>query len=280
MIVSVGRTTRVVLMMALLLASACGGDGDEEPVTTEAPTTVTSPSTTSSTAATTSATTPAATATPTVTTSSVPVGDALVVRRGDPSERLVALTFDAGSDRGHAEQILDVLAAERVVATFGITGRWAEANPALVRRMVADGHQIVNHSYDHVSFTGLSTGSGPLTVDQRTDQLARADAAIRTAAGVTSRPWFRPPYGDEDASVRADVARAGYGYELLWTVDSRGWLGEPAGAVVDRCLGAAEPGAIYLFHVGGESTDAAALPRIIDGLRRQGYGFATAAAIV
>lgn len=202
------------------------------------------------------------------------------MRRGDPDRPFVALTFDAGSDRGYASEILDVLATNRVPATFGMTGRWALANPDLVRRIVAEGHQLVNHSDDHPSFTGRSTGEPPLTRSERLDQLARAEAAVLDAAGVTMVPWFRPPYGDEDASVRADVALAGYRYELLWSVDSRGWLGEPVDGVVARCLDQAANGTIYLFHVGAASTDAAALQPIIDGLRQRGYGFATAAALV
>jgi peptidoglycan/xylan/chitin deacetylase (PgdA/CDA1 family) len=276
------RTIWLVALFALLVAaSACGAGRDSPPVAADRSTTATSATSASTPppapppAPATSSTTSPAPSTPTT-----PLGEALVVRQGDPSRRLVALTFDAGSDRGYAEEILDTLAAEGVVATFGITGRWAEVHPTLVDRMAAEGHQIVNHSYDHRSFTGLSTGSAPLTFDERLDQLTRADAAIEAAAGVSSRPWFRPPYGDEDASVRADVAGAGYGYELLWTVDSRGWLGEPADVVTHRCLAAAGPGVIYLFHVGAESTDVDALPGIIRGLRSQGFGFATAAGIL
>lgn len=193
---------------------------------------------------------------------------------------MVALTFDAGSDVGYASQILDTLAANGITATFGMTGKWAVEHPELVARMVSEGHQLLNHSYDHPSFTGQSTGSAPLTRSQRLDQLARADAAIRAATGQSTTPWFRPPYGDEDASVRADVASAGYAYEVMWTVDSLGWNGLSVDAIVDRCLSGAQNGAIYLFHVGSASADAAALQRIIDGLRNAGYGFVTVAAMV
>jgi peptidoglycan/xylan/chitin deacetylase (PgdA/CDA1 family) len=157
---------------------------------------------------------------------------------------VIALTFDAGSDTGYATEILDLLAANRVPATFGMTGKWADANPPLVRRMATEGHQLVNHSYDHPSFTGRSTDEAPLSRAERIDQRARADAAIRKAAGVTTVPWFRPPYGDEDESVRAEVATAGYRYELMWTVDSLGWKGVAADDVVRRCLDGAVPGAI------------------------------------
>ena len=66
----------------------------------------------------------------------------------------MALTFDAGEDRGYAEDILDLLQAEHVPASFGITARWAQANPDLVERMAADGHLLMNHTLEHRSFTG------------------------------------------------------------------------------------------------------------------------------
>ena len=126
-------------------------------------------------------------------------------------------------------------------------------------------------------------GSGrspPLTRSERLDQLARADAAVVAASGVSTVPWFPPPYGDEDASVRADVATAGYRFEVMWTVDSLGWRGLPVDQVTARCLGQAAPGVIYLFHVGAASTDHAALQAIVDGLRGRGLGFATVAELV
>jgi peptidoglycan/xylan/chitin deacetylase (PgdA/CDA1 family) len=223
---------------------------------------------------------PGATSTTSTTPTTVAREPAVVVRRGDPNRAVVALTFDAGADVGYASEILDVLAANHIRATFGMTGSWARANPALVRRMAIEGHQLVNHSYDHPSFTGQSTGERALSRDERLDQLARTEAAVQAAANTTTLPWFRPPYGDEDPSVRADVAVAGYRYELMWTVDSLGWRGTSPDEVVRRCLDRAVPGAIFLLHVGAESTDHAALQGIVDGLRARGYGFVTAAQLV
>jgi peptidoglycan/xylan/chitin deacetylase (PgdA/CDA1 family) len=245
--------------------------------TTAGPTTTTAPTTVPTTAP----TTPPPTTSPTVpTTAPPPAAPAIVIRQGDTSRPVVAITIDAGSDTGHAAEILDTLAAYGVRATFGMTGRWAEANSSLVRRMAAEGHQLVNHSFDHPSFTGRSTGTAPLATAQRLDQLARADAAIRAAGGGTTAPWFRPPYGDVDDPVLADVGSAGYRYALMWTVDSLGWKGDSADQIVARCLDRATAGAIYLFHVGSASADHLALPRVIDGLRQRGYSFVTAAALV
>ena len=273
------------LIAVLALGTLAGRSGEGGSRTQPTPTTAAGTGSTivSSTTTTTAPTTltvsttaaPATTAAP--TTATPPAEAAIAIRRVETTAPVVALTFDAGSDVGWAAEILDTLAANGIDATFGMTGRWAEANPALVRRMVAEGHQLVNHSYDHPSFTGRSTGAAPLSAEQRRDQLARAEAAVQAATGTSMAPWFRPPYGDDDASVRRDVAAAGYRYELLWTVDSLGWKGITPDAVVRRCLDGALPGAIYLFHVGAASTDHAALQQIIDGLRAAGYGFATAA---
>lgn len=205
---------------------------------------------------------------------------AIAVRQGPADRAVVALTFDAGSDTGAAAAILDRLRANGIRASFGLTGVWTQANPALVARMAAEGHQLVNHSWDHTSFTGRSTGEAPLSAAQRLDQLARAESAIEAASGSSARPWFRPPYGDEDESVRVDVGSAGYRYEALWTIDSLGWMGLEPAAVVARCLEGAGPGVIYLLHVGAASTDVDALQPLIDGLRQHGYGFVTLADLV
>jgi len=183
----------------------------------------------------------------------------------------VALTFDAGSDAGFTSDILDTLGRERITASFGLTGAWAEANPAQVKRIAAEGHHIFNHSWSHDSFTGLSTGRGPMTRAQRWAELDRTEAIVQRIAGVSTLPYFRPPYGDLDGSVLADVAARGYTVTAMWAVDSAGWNGLAASRIVERTLRLTTPGAILIFHVGSQSQDAAALPAIIRGLRDAGY---------
>jgi peptidoglycan/xylan/chitin deacetylase (PgdA/CDA1 family) len=198
-------------------------------------------------------------------------GPAQVITVGNTSRNTIAFTFDAGSDAGYTTQILDTLAANGIHATFGMTGKFAETYPDLVQRMVRDGHTLINHTYDHKSFTGSSTGAPPLTREERWDELDRAEAAIEQLTGTTTLPYFRPPYGDYDASVNEDVGARGYAYSIMWTLDSRGWTGIPADQIVQRCLDNSQAGAIYIFHVGSASEDGPALQQIIDGLRAQGY---------
>jgi peptidoglycan/xylan/chitin deacetylase (PgdA/CDA1 family)/LysM repeat protein len=205
---------------------------------------------------------------------------AVVVRRGDPTQMRVTFTFDAGSDAGYTSMILDILKGNSIRAAFGITGRWAERNPDLLRRIVAEGHDVINHSWDHPSFTGLSTGKPPLSKEERWEQLDRTESIVSDLVGTTTRPYFRPPYGDYDQSVNEDVGARGYRYNLMWTVDSRGWAGLSADDIVARCVNQAERGGIYVFHVGSASQDGPAVQRIIDGLRANGYEIAALSELV
>ena len=239
------------------------------------------PSTTTSTmAVTTSSTSTPSTTSGTTTTTTVPAGPATVVSRGNPDRRMVALTFDAGADTGFTAQILDVLDRSAVPATFGITGRWAESNPDLVRRIAAAGHLLMNHTYEHRSFTGVSARPAVLSAADRRADVERADEIITGLTGHSTRPWFRPPYGDYDASVNAVVGALGYRYNVHWTVDSLGWRGLSPAAITARCLDGTVPGAILLFHVGAASQDAAALSGIIAGLRQRGYELGTVADLI
>ena len=273
------RSNRWVGVIVLgLAASACAGDGragPPGPTTTAVPTSTTVPTTVAPTTVPPSTTSVATTSPP--TTSGPP---ATVISRGNASRRIVALTFDAGADAGFTTQILDVLDQSAVHATFGITGRWAEQHPDLVRRIAAAGHLVMNHTYEHRSFTGISARPAVLGAAERRRDVERTDEVIRALTGSTTRPWFRPPYGDYDASVNAVVGSLGYRYNVLWTVDSLGWQGLSPGAITRRCLQGAVPGAIMLFHVGAQSQDAAALPAVIAGLRQAGYELGTLAQVV
>jgi peptidoglycan/xylan/chitin deacetylase (PgdA/CDA1 family) len=207
-------------------------------------------------------------------------GAARVIDRGRSDRKFIALSFDAGADAGYTASILETLRDRGVRASFGMTGRWAEQNPELLRRIVADGHHLINHTYSHDSFTGLSTGRGPMSAAARGEQLTRTEAAVRSIAGVEFGPYFRPPYGDYDASVNVDVGARGYTYNVMWTVDSLGWNGLSARGIVERCLQRATSGAIYIFHVGAQSQDGPALPAVIDGLLAQGYALGTVAELI
>jgi peptidoglycan/xylan/chitin deacetylase (PgdA/CDA1 family) len=204
-----------------------------------------------------------------------PATPARIVVSGSTHLQIVALTFDAGADRGYAGRILSVLERNHVRASFGMTGRWAQQNPDLVRAMARDGDTFINHTYDHQSFTGYSSNAAPLTTGARTLEILRTEQSVKSLTGLSTKPYFRPPYGDYDAATVALAGRLGYRYMIMWTVDSLGWAHLQSAGILARCLAALHPGDIYLMHVGSQSQDAYALPAFISAAKRRGYRFVT-----
>jgi peptidoglycan/xylan/chitin deacetylase (PgdA/CDA1 family) len=191
------------------------------------------------------------------------------------SQKVVALTFDAGANADAVASILGTLDATRTPATFFLTGRWTEHYPDLAARIAAR-YPVGNHSVTHPRFTEL-------TAAQIRQELEGAEATIRDATGVSTLPLFRFPFGDRDARTIELVNDAGYG-SFRWTVDTLGWQGTSGGmsveVVVDRVLDTACAGQIVLMHVGSHPTDgsmldADALPTIVRELRGRGYRFVT-----
>lgn len=207
----------------------------------------------------------------------------LVVDRGDSGRLEVAFTFDAGEGAGYTTEILDLLTEYGVQGTFGVTGQWAEQNPELMRRIVNDGHQILNHTYDHSSFTGFSPDTEPLTEAERRNQIETTEQIIEeVTGGYQSSPYFRFPYGDRDDVALDLLGELGFGYTMWWSCDTLGWMGEPADAIVERCgtesdLGG--PGAILLMHVAQEN-DWNALEPLIENYLEDGYDFVTLEALI
>jgi peptidoglycan/xylan/chitin deacetylase (PgdA/CDA1 family) len=204
-------------------------------------------------------------------------GLSTIVEGGANGRLEVALTFDAGADTGYAAEILDLLRDEGIAASFGMTGVWAEANPELVRRMAAEGHQLINHTWDHSSLTGANTQMPPLSPEQVGQQLADTEAVVRDlTGGYEMRPYFRPPYGDYDAASLGYLSDNGYSLSIWWTCDTRGWAGWGAQEIIDYCTTNIAEDEILLLHVGAAAVgDFEALPGLIQFFRDSGYSFVT-----
>jgi peptidoglycan/xylan/chitin deacetylase (PgdA/CDA1 family) len=190
---------------------------------------------------------------------------------------VVALTFDAGADDAGAPKIFAALSRGHAVATFFMTGRWAELYPQWARRIAAR-YPIANHTYDHTDLLSIS----PADVER---EVQRASAAIARAIGRPPVALFRFPYGSSSAGTLAVVNRLGY-TAVGWTVDTLGWEGTSEGqslaSVISRALDHLQPGEIILMHVGANpndhsTLDADGLPAIIAAIRARGYSFVTLA---
>lgn len=192
-------------------------------------------------------------------------GTSLIVERGDSGRREVAFTFDAGEGAGHTGDMLDILDEYGVKGSFGLTGEWVEQNPELARRIVEEGHMVINHTHDHRSWTGESTGEVPLTDDERTVEVEQTERIIRDVTGYETAPYFRFPYGAYDEESLELLGGLGYDYTLWWTCDTLGWDGNTGEEIAERCGPDAEqggPGAIILMHVVTDG-DLDALPLLL-----------------
>ena len=187
------------------------------------------------------------------------------VSRG-PKVKQVALTYDDGP-AALTPAFLNKLKSLGVPATFFMIGQQVGANASLLRRMLAEGHMVANHSWSHPM---LGAG-GPAA----SSQLSQTSAAIRKATGFTPC-LFRPPYGSSGTDLVRRTRAQGM-TSVLWSVDPLDWRQPGTRAIVSRVASGAGPGAIILSHDGGgaRGQTLAALPGIVKALRRKGYRFVT-----
>lgn len=196
------------------------------------------------------------------------------ISAGCDRSRSVALTFDDGPNPPYTEQILDLLDAAGAKATFFIEGQASVADRAAVQREVADGMAVGSHSYSH-------DPELPNFSDSDFDgDLALAEEAVSLATGF--RPaLYRAPYGRQTTRMLRRLRAKGY-TSIGWDIDSTDWSDTTADAVVNQVLSQAHAGAIILMHDGGlgggnpdRSITIAALPRILSGLKADGYALVT-----
>ena len=146
-----------------------------------------------------------------------------------------ALTFDDGPDPESTPALLDLLASHGARGTFFLVGKRAAKHPELIARLLAEGHAIGNHSWDHpalprLTFAGVS------------DQLRRAATAIDRPLAM-----MRPPYGDQ--SLVSHLAARRFGYTVVaWSVVGADWAEDDGPAIAERILEGLHPGAIVLLH--------------------------------
>ena len=190
--------------------------------------------------------------------------------QGAGGEHQVALTFDDGPDPKWTPQVLDILKARGVKAAFFLVGVNAEKYPDLVRRIVAEGHEIGNHTYYHPNLAICWPEHIKL-------ELNATQLLLETITG-RSTTLFRPPYAaDTSPSSLADLAPLRIANEMnylvvLENIDPQDWARPGADVILQRVKQQRRDGSIILLHdAGGDrSQTIAALPQIIDWLQTRG----------
>ena len=196
-----------------------------------------------------------------------------VLVRGPQDGKRITLTFDDGPTGQFTEQVLDILREHHVPATFFVCGKNVEAHPNLLRRIVAEGHEVGNHTYSHPYFFFKSRR-------RMAEEIDRTQAIIEKVVGF--RPnIFRPPYGARWFGLVPTLVRRSM-HLIQWSATGYDWKKDAAG-ITQTALRELKPGAIILLHDGRETRPAsetdrspttAALPSLIAGARQAGYTFA------
>lgn len=177
----------------------------------------------------------------------------------------IALTFDAAWGNEDTEVILSILEEYNVKATFFMTGGWVKSYPEDVKKILAAGHDLGNHSENHLNMSGLSDAEKEeelMMVHNRVKQLTDYEMFL-----------FRPPYGDYDEKVVNCAKKCGY-YTIQWDVDSLDWKDYGTDSIIKTVCGHKHlgNGSIILCHNGAKYT-ASALARMIETLQAKGYEF-------
>lgn len=178
----------------------------------------------------------------------------------------IALTFDDGPHPRNTPRLLDMLRQRNIKATFYVIGKSVNLYPEIARRIVAEGHEIGNHTYNHPNLTKLSNSGVRKELDTTREAIIRA-------TGVKPRT-MRPPYGALRTSQR-EMIHSEYGYPtILWDVDPLDWKRPGTAVVKSRILSGTRAGSIVLAH-DLHSTTVDAMPTTMDALLAKGFRFVT-----
>lgn len=204
-----------------------------------------------------------------------PVIDAKTLATVRVKARTIALTFDDGPDPVWTPKVLDLLKARKVHATFFVVGTEVAKHPELIRRIVAEGHQLGVHTLTHAN---LATAPGW----RRSLELRESQLILAGTAGVTTS-LLRPPYSSENNAIRdPDWAAIKHARDLgyltvLTTQDSEDWRRPGTARIVANSMPRGTAGQVLLMHdAGGDRAQTlAALGQLIPRVKAKGFRFAT-----
>ncbi len=191
------------------------------------------------------------------------------------SEKLVALTFDDGPSPIWTPKILDELNKSRVKATFFMLGEHVEKYPEVAQRVVREGHEIGNHTYDHHVLIYY-------TMEELENEINLAESAIKSVTGLTTK-YFRPPKAWLTPKEKIKIKEMGYRV-ILWSLNSKDWVRFDDKYIIRYIARHIRPGDILLFHdsggaltaEGGDRSETVSIIKgLVEKLRERGYRFVT-----
>ena len=187
---------------------------------------------------------------------------------GDPAEKVLYLTFDAGYENGNTAKILDILKTHDVPAAFFLVGHYVEKNADLVRRMVEEGHIVGNHTMHHKDMSQLSEK------DTFSKELTDLETLFQEVTGKELPKYYRPPqgiYSEENLKMAQDL-----GYKtVFWSLAYADWNNDAQPSkeqAFAKLLPRTHNGAVVLLH-STSATNAAILDELLTHWESEGYRF-------
>ena len=208
-----------------------------------------------------------------------PAGSAQLARYdaaylGDAGQKVIYLTFDAGYENGCTAQILDVLAKHKVPAAFFLVGNYLEKNADLVRRMVAEGHTVGNHTMHHPDMSKIAD---PAAFEK---ELLELEVLYKEITGKDMEKYYRPPqgtYSEENLKMAKEL-----GYKtVFWSLAYVDWnnSSQPTREqAFSKLLPRIHNGAVVLLH-STSTTNAEILDELLTRWEEMGYTFAPVSAL-
>jgi len=187
----------------------------------------------------------------------------------DPTEeKVIYLTFDAGFENGHTEPILDVLQSYNVPAAFFLVGTYIRDHPELVKRMVAEGHTVANHTMSHPNMSAISDRV------RFQEELEETERHYEAVTGQSMLKFYRPPNGKYSEANLKLAQELGY-TTLFWSLAYVDWYVDDQPSreqAFGKLLPRIHPGAIVMLH-STSATNAAIMEELIREYQAMGYTF-------
>ena len=187
---------------------------------------------------------------------------------GNTKEKILYLTFDAGYENGNTPAILDALKKHQAPATFFLVGNYLETSPELVKRMLAEGHTVGNHTYHHPDMSKISTK------EAFAKELQSLEELYKQTTGQEMKKFYRPPQGKYSESNLAMAKELGY-HTFFWSLAYVDWYKDKQPSreeAFKKLLPRIHPGAIVLLH-STSSTNAEILDELLGKWEEMGYQF-------
>ncbi len=186
----------------------------------------------------------------------------------DTEEKVIYLTFDAGYENGNTAAILDALKKHNAPATFFLVGNYIETSPDLVKRMVAEGHTVGNHTYHHPDMSKISTK------EAFEKELGDLEKLFEETVGQSMVKFYRPPQGKYSESNLKMANEMGY-KTFFWSLAYVDWYEDKQPTKEEafkKLLGRIHPGAIVLLH-STSKTNGEILDELLTKWEEMGYQF-------